>query len=121
MHMNTGHASVLLLTVVICAASGARSQWSGVPGMNTSVCAASGDQTVPSMVSDGSGGAIIAWNDTRNAAPAVYVQRLNSLGMAMWPKDGVPVRFQAPAQESVQLVSDGRGWCDSDLGGLSRE
>jgi rhodanese-related sulfurtransferase len=96
----------------------AMGQWSISPGTNTRVCASPGDQTVPSIVSDGSGGAIIAWNDTRTLPGAVYVQRLSSSGVSMWTENGRPLRIQQQSQASVKLVSDGRGgaiavWIDS--------
>ena len=39
--------------------------WSSDPTENTAICAASGDQKDIATVSDGSGGAIITWEDER--------------------------------------------------------
>ena len=84
------------------------------------VAAIEGDQEAPSMVSDGAGGAIIAWNDSRpDTFSTIYAQRVSTSGMPLWTTNGVPVlkasvasSFDAPA-----LVSDGNhgaivGWDD---------
>src|SRR6185436_10587527 len=47
---------------------------------------AAGDQILPVTVSDGSGGAIVAWHD---ADGRCYAQRLNSLGVPQWTAGGV--------------------------------
>ena len=41
--------------------------WSDDPTVNTPVCTASDDQLVPTIIRDGSGGAIITWTDYRNS------------------------------------------------------
>ena len=56
------------------------------------VCSASGYQTGPSICSDGSGGAFIAWWDRRNEGPdGIYVQRINSSGTVQWTTNGIIV------------------------------
>jgi hypothetical protein len=47
----------------------------GVP-----VCVWAGEQTVPEMCQDGSGGAVIAWQDTRNGNNDIYAQRVSTSG-----------------------------------------
>ncbi|HKW15847.1 MAG TPA: FlgD immunoglobulin-like domain containing protein, partial [Candidatus Krumholzibacteria bacterium] len=44
------------------------------------VTTASGEQRFPVAVSDGSGGAFLAWQDARNADLDIYAQRLNGSG-----------------------------------------
>jgi len=57
-----------------------------------SVSAASNDQLKPAMVSDGKGGAIIAWWDKRNGTSYnIYSQRLDSSGNVQWTTDGVAI------------------------------
>jgi hypothetical protein len=91
----------------ICAqrldASGAV-QWSstGVP-----VCAATGSQTAPSLVSDGSGGAIAIWTDERSGEADVYAQRVDVSGIAQWTSDGVAIVTAGGEQSSRWIVSDG--------------
>ncbi len=68
-------------------------------------------QFKPAILSDGSGGAIIAWNDFREggANSNVYAQKINSSGVAQWPINGVVVCNPAGEEQFVSLVSDGTG------------
>ncbi len=55
-----------------------------VPGwtpQGTPVCTAAGDQTVPALVSDGAGGALVVWQDSRSGTPAIYAQRVSDGGI----------------------------------------
>jgi hypothetical protein len=64
-------------------------QWgaNGVP-----VCTNDAYTDWPSIVSDGNGGAIIYWSDSRNMNKnVVYAQRINSEGVTQWTTDGVSV------------------------------
>jgi len=57
----------------------------GVP-----VCSAPTDQDDPVVISDGAGGAIVAWQDDPDDGPAdVYVQRIGSSGNPQWAHNGV--------------------------------
>jgi len=85
------------------------------------VSAASGDQNNPVAVSDGSGGYIIAWWDTRNSSYDIYAQRINGNGVAQWTAGGVPIDTTAGNQFSPTIVADGSGgaiitWDDSRSG-----
>jgi Secretion system C-terminal sorting domain len=57
------------------------------------LCDASRDQSAPEIVTDGSGGAIVTWDDKRvnNDSTDVYAQRISSAGVAMWAANGVVV------------------------------
>ncbi|MDE0296997.1 MAG: hypothetical protein OXN17_00010 [Candidatus Poribacteria bacterium] len=47
---------------------------------------------MPRTVSDGRGGAIVAWEDYRTGTDwDVYAQRVSSAGKAIWKVDGVPI------------------------------
>ena len=74
----------------------------GVP-----VCLAAGIQDLPEMVSDGAGGVIITWGDSRADAGDIYAQRVNSLGAPQWAADGFPLCTVAGTQGLPQIVSDG--------------
>jgi hypothetical protein len=77
----------------------------GVP-----VCTASGDQKYPRMTTDDAGGAIIVWQDYRSGATAdIYVQKINSSGVAQWTADGVPVVTALYDQYWQWIVKDGSG------------
>ena len=56
------------------------------------VCNAGSEQLNPVLVSDDSGGAIIAWNDQRGVGATgwdIYFQRLSSSGTPQWVSNGV--------------------------------
>ena len=77
----------------------------GVP-----ICTAVGDQDYPELVSDGSGGAIITWEDGRSAGNKdVYAQRIDASGVISWVANGVSVCSAIGNQENPCIVSDGAG------------
>ncbi len=79
--------------------------WSGD---GIAVCEAANDQESPQIVSDGSGGGIVAWQDHRSGtAYDTYAQRVNALGVAQWATDGVAVCAAADDQQSPQITTDG--------------
>jgi len=49
----------------------AHAQWSTDPNINNTICTAVNEQSAPAIVSDGAGGAIIAWQDSRGGSSAV--------------------------------------------------
>ena len=67
----------------------------------------------PAIVADGSGGAIIAWKDSRDSVWAdVYAQRVTSAGVKLWGIDGTPVITDTDTEfdrRDVTLVADGGG------------
>ena len=80
-------------------------QWTanGVP-----VTAASGAQYSQKIISDGAGGAIIAWTDER-AGHDIYAQRLNAAGVAQFASNGQAVCTAVNDQFKPELVPDGAG------------
>ena len=84
------------------------------------VCAVSGDQNNLGMVSDGSGGAILVWRDSRSGAN-IYAQRIDGNGDEMWTSSGEPVCTASGTQEQPSITSDGAGgaviaWTDARNG-----
>jgi hypothetical protein len=73
------------------------------------VCTQLGDQDYPQIVSDGAGGAIIVWQDSRSGTADIYAQRLNALGAPQWTADGIGVCTVAGVQELPRIGSDGAG------------
>ena len=75
------------------------------------VCVAANTQGNPMLIGDGSGGAIIVWQDPRvsTANYGIYAQRLNGSGVPQWTTDGVAVCNDANNQLNPVLVSDGSG------------
>jgi hypothetical protein len=81
-----------------------------------------GLQTIPVIVSDGAGGAIVAWMDTRSgpAASHVFAQHVLASGLvdSRWPLNGLAVVAAAGAQVNPTITDDGSGgaiitWHDS--------
>jgi len=73
------------------------------------ICAAADAQESPYIVSDGSSGAIITWQDFRSGTADIYAQRINSTGVVQWTADGVAICTAADTQGLSQLISDGSG------------
>jgi hypothetical protein len=95
-------------------------QWT-VDGV--ALCTAMDYQVSPMIVSDGTGGAIVAWEDYRIVTSTdIYAQRVTASGLPQWMADGVALCTAADRQESPQIVSDGASgaivtWTDSRPGG----
>jgi hypothetical protein len=73
------------------------------------ICTAANNQYSPAIVSDGAGGAIMAWHDGRGTNFDIFAQRMDGAGMAQWPTNGVAVCTEAHDQNGPQLASDGSG------------
>ena len=110
--------SIILLAVASALSfAGVRWTTNGV-----AICTANGWQQVPELVADGSGGAIVIWNDSRAITNSdVYAQKVSKAGINQWTIDGVPISTAAENQEHRQLISDGAGgaiivWTDNRNG-----
>jgi hypothetical protein len=87
------------------------------------LCTALRDQLFPSIVSDGSGGAFVAWQDGRyGAATRPFVQRVTATGQIAngWPVDGRAVADSNVVYGTPALAPDGNGgvvvaWSGLDL------
>ena len=66
-------------------------------------------QEHPKIVSDGSGGAIITWQNEGDEDYDVYAQRVGASGNMLWAVDGIPISTATDDQESPAIVSDGAG------------
>lgn len=75
------------------------------------ICTAAIGQGLPQIMSDGSGGAIITWEDKRNGVTDydIYAQRVNSTGSTLWVTNGVAICTAANYQFYPTMVSDGSG------------
>jgi hypothetical protein len=88
------------------------------------VISANSDQVDIVMVSDGIGGAILAWTDFREGErnPDIYSQRINSEGKMLWDEEGILICGAPDVQRKPKLIPDGEGGaiiCWTDKGGGS--
>jgi hypothetical protein len=71
------------------------------------------------IATDGSGGAVVVWEDLREGM-ALYAQKVNADGEAQWQENGVPVCTELPAvSPRFEAVDSGAGgvvvaWMDGD-------
>ncbi|KPJ61089.1 MAG: hypothetical protein AMJ46_03765 [Latescibacteria bacterium DG_63] len=75
------------------------------------VCIVLENQRYPEIVSDGEGGAIIAWTDYRDggATPDIYIQRVDESGTMLWTEGGVSVCSAAGDQFEPAIAPDDAG------------
>ncbi|HET7224332.1 MAG TPA: FlgD immunoglobulin-like domain containing protein [Candidatus Eisenbacteria bacterium] len=95
-------------------------QW---PAEGVALCAAMNDQTHPTIVADGAGGAIVTWQDARNGVGNfdIYAQRLSAAGVPQWADSGVALCIATNEQSAPMIASDGAGgaivtWRDARAG-----
>jgi len=71
---------------------------------------ATNDQAYPQITSDGSAGAIIAWEDARDGISYnIYTRRINASGNVQWTVDGVALVIDPEIQSIPQITSDDAG------------
>jgi hypothetical protein len=66
-------------------------------------------ETSPRLASDGSGGAFVAWTDTRSGQDGIFVQLLNAKGDRVWGDDGVVAGSISAARALGSPATDGQG------------
>jgi hypothetical protein len=85
------------------------------------ICTATNAQDFPTVISDGSGGAIIAWYDRRTGGYDIYAQRVDGSGAVQWTADGVALCDTTGNQDGQTIAEDGAGggvvaWVDTRSG-----
>lgn len=95
------------------------------------VCTAPNNQQFSSIVSDGAGGAIIAWTDNRaggsnpySLTQDIYAQRVDASGTPLWTANGVALCTAPDIQSNPLVCEDGAGgaivaWIDMRSGGAT--
>ncbi len=70
------------------------------------ICDAANTQTENVIISDGAGGAIIAWSDGRTVANSddIFAQRVNASGVTQWTADGVQLTAAAGEQRTPAMI-----------------
>lgn len=73
------------------------------------VCSSPYDQFNLQIISDGSGGAIVAWHDFRAGTgyTDIYTQRISSNGGMIWQTNGIIVCNALNNQSNLQMIPDG--------------
>jgi hypothetical protein len=91
-------------------------------GDPAALAGADGGQTAPAALSDGAGGAIVAWQDNRSPLTEtdIFAQHVLASGDLdpAWPANGLAITTDHGLQERFTMVTDGRGgailaWADS--------
>ena len=76
----------------------------------TAICTVNYSQEMPEICSDGSGGAIITWQDYRsNVSNDIYTQMINSSGDIQWENNGTVISNVNKSQNLPEICSDGSG------------
>ena len=121
--LGAGEIDIFAQHVLASGATDAR--W---PTNGLDVCTAPGRQEFPAIVSDGAGGAIIAWDDLRSAATGsdVFAQHVLSAGVVdpAWPVNGRALCAAPGGQVRPTIAPDGAhgavvSWSDSRVVGTS--
>jgi hypothetical protein len=107
--------AVVVVTWLPCGP--ALAEWSHDASENTPVSTAAYSQSDPEVVTDGAGGAIFVWVDTRNGFYDLFAQRIDAYGDVLWTHDGVVVCDATDHQYYPVAVADGEGgiivaWAD---------
>ena len=96
----------------VSAAGAVQWQWDGV-----AVCTALGDQQVPSVISDGAGGAIVVWQDPRGPTTDIYAQRIERFGKLGSPEPTIASVRDVPNDQGGKVkVSWFASYLDADPG-----
>jgi hypothetical protein len=73
------------------------------------ICVDSGTRTGQRLLADGSGGAIVTWQDNRHGGADVYAQRVIGDGSVRWAPPGIALCAAPGDQTSPAIATDGRG------------
>ncbi len=82
------------------------------PADGRALCTAANDQYNPTIVADGSGGAIVTWEDYRGGTYTdIFAQHVLADGAVdpVWPVDGCALCTAAHSQHNPTIVADGTG------------
>jgi predicted lipoprotein with Yx(FWY)xxD motif len=110
--------SIVIISFLPLIESPLYSEWS--PN-GTIVTEAVNGQYPPSIISDGTGGAILVWEDFRNIHWDIYAQHIDANGNPLWGPGGLEVCTARKNQHMQRVATDGAGgviitWLDSQFG-----
>jgi hypothetical protein len=102
--------ALLAMAGIVPAPFAAHAAWPHDPYTgNVAISNASSYQVSPNALSDGAGGAFIAFSDGHLGSYDVFVQRINATGTPLWTSGGIGICTAAANQLNVQGVPDGAG------------
>ncbi|MEZ4648074.1 MAG: hypothetical protein R3E97_04665 [Candidatus Eisenbacteria bacterium] len=55
------------------------------------LCTISGIQSAPCLTADGTGSAVVAWQDGRSSTTDIFAQKVDGSGAIQWSTNGVPI------------------------------
>ena len=89
----------------------AAAAWPTDPLVNVPLCTATGNKDYPTAASDGAGGAIVTWMDSRGDGRDIYAQHVLASGTVdpAWPVDGRALSTAVNLQELPVIAPDGAG------------
>ncbi|MBN1800625.1 MAG: hypothetical protein JW891_03915 [Candidatus Lokiarchaeota archaeon] len=75
----------------------------------TAICIIEKDQINPRICSDGEGGVIVTWSDSRISYEYynIYAQRIDPLGNGLWEANGIAICKQGKSQREPEIIFDG--------------
>ncbi len=98
-------ASAILLGLLLVLHTTAHDDW---VADGVRLCTSAHNQMEPLIVSDGSGGAIIAWRSFDDSM-GIRAQRVDEKGRALWGADGLPIGARGAEQTLCGMIDDGAG------------
>jgi hypothetical protein len=96
--------SVFLISTLFVVSASAGWVTNGVP-----ICTETKYQGDARIISDGAGGAIITWYDSRGYNNDIYAQRIDAWGNVLWTGNGADVCTWSASQSYPEVVPDGAG------------
>jgi len=83
-----------------------------------SLCGTGGYQVNPRIVPDGTGGALVAWSDSRSGNYDIYVQHVDAAGNLLLGANGTSMCVEPGDQHAQDMTADGTGgaiivWIDN--------
>jgi hypothetical protein len=83
--------SIVTFAILICLEFPgiAMGQWSPDSLQNLAICDLAGEQVTPKIVPTSDGGCFVSWFDSRDGGYAMYLQRLDALGVPLLPAGGL--------------------------------
>jgi hypothetical protein len=113
---------ILPLILLLLSFGQLQADWPCTVTGSIAISTAAGNQWNARVVPDGSGGAIMVWQDRRDGTnDRIYAQRIDGVGNIKWLAEGVALSTSSGLQFNPQLVPDGTGgafvvWQDNRYG-----